>query len=245
MAPCLVGRVSYTGDLGYEIWVAPEYQRAAYQTLMAAGEDFGIGLFGVARAQCAAAGEELRLVGARIPADLRAAGGWARPFRRLRERSRFHRQAGGTGRAPARRQAAAARLCRRCGRRRRHRRRADLVRRRRARLGHVRRLRAPFKDVRGPGLCAEGDRRRGRRFRDRTLGQALCRPGAADAAVRRESRADARVMALLVGGHPKCAGSAGQRPLVLPDISPTWGEIGRHLLTALNLANVAIGEHQW
>ncbi|RWO56498.1 FAD-dependent oxidoreductase [Mesorhizobium sp.] len=46
MAPCLVGRVSYTGDLGYEIWVAPEYQRAAYQTLMAAGEDFGIGLFG-------------------------------------------------------------------------------------------------------------------------------------------------------------------------------------------------------
>ena len=28
MAPCLVGRVSYTGDLGYEIWVAPEYQRA-------------------------------------------------------------------------------------------------------------------------------------------------------------------------------------------------------------------------
>ncbi|TIR28656.1 MAG: FAD-dependent oxidoreductase, partial [Mesorhizobium sp.] len=46
MAPCLVGRVSYTGDLGYEIWVAPEYQRAAYQTLMAAGEGFGIGLLG-------------------------------------------------------------------------------------------------------------------------------------------------------------------------------------------------------
>lgn len=46
MAPCLVGRVSYTGDLGYEIWVAPEYQRAAYQALMAAGEEFSIGLFG-------------------------------------------------------------------------------------------------------------------------------------------------------------------------------------------------------
>ncbi|MEI9424401.1 FAD-dependent oxidoreductase [Mesorhizobium sp. Cs1299R1N1] len=46
MAPCLVGRVSYTGDLGYEIWVAPEYQRAAYQALMAAGAEFGIGLFG-------------------------------------------------------------------------------------------------------------------------------------------------------------------------------------------------------
>ncbi|AZO74594.1 MAG: FAD-dependent oxidoreductase [Mesorhizobium sp.] len=46
MAPCLVGRVSYTGDLGYEIWVAPEYQRAAYQALIKAGEAFGIGLFG-------------------------------------------------------------------------------------------------------------------------------------------------------------------------------------------------------
>ncbi|EHH06684.1 dimethylglycine dehydrogenase [Mesorhizobium amorphae CCNWGS0123] len=46
MAPCLVGRVSYTGDLGYEMWVAPEYQRAAFQALMAAGEEFGIGLFG-------------------------------------------------------------------------------------------------------------------------------------------------------------------------------------------------------
>ncbi|TPI48277.1 FAD-dependent oxidoreductase [Mesorhizobium sp. B2-9-1] len=46
MVPCLVGRVSYTGDLGYEIWVAPEYQRAAYQALLAAGEASGIGLFG-------------------------------------------------------------------------------------------------------------------------------------------------------------------------------------------------------
>ncbi|NGO50670.1 GcvT family protein [Allomesorhizobium camelthorni] len=46
MAPCLVGRVSYTGDLGYEIWVKPEYQRAVFHSLMAAGEEFGIGLFG-------------------------------------------------------------------------------------------------------------------------------------------------------------------------------------------------------
>jgi dimethylglycine dehydrogenase len=46
MAPCLVGRVSYTGDLGYEIWVAPEFQRHVFQTLMEAGAEFGIGLFG-------------------------------------------------------------------------------------------------------------------------------------------------------------------------------------------------------
>jgi dimethylglycine dehydrogenase len=46
MAPCLVGRVSYTGDLGYEIWVEPEYQRAVFHSLVTAGEEFGIGLFG-------------------------------------------------------------------------------------------------------------------------------------------------------------------------------------------------------
>jgi dimethylglycine dehydrogenase len=46
MAPCLVGRVSYTGDLGYEIWMAPEYQRHVFHALMEAGAEFGIGLFG-------------------------------------------------------------------------------------------------------------------------------------------------------------------------------------------------------
>ena len=46
MAPCIVGRVSYTGDLGYEIWMAPEYQRSVFHALMASGEEFGITLFG-------------------------------------------------------------------------------------------------------------------------------------------------------------------------------------------------------
>src|SRR5690606_22052681 len=46
MAPCIVGRVSYTGDLGYEIWMAPEYHRHVFQTLMEAGKELGIGLFG-------------------------------------------------------------------------------------------------------------------------------------------------------------------------------------------------------
>ncbi|EDP62356.1 dimethylglycine dehydrogenase [alpha proteobacterium BAL199] len=46
MAPCLVGRVSYTGDLGYELWMAPEHQRHVYQTLMAAGSEFDIRPFG-------------------------------------------------------------------------------------------------------------------------------------------------------------------------------------------------------
>jgi dimethylglycine dehydrogenase len=46
MAPCIVGRISYTGDLGYEIWMGPEYQRAVFHALLGAGAEFGIGLFG-------------------------------------------------------------------------------------------------------------------------------------------------------------------------------------------------------
>ena len=37
MIPALVGRVSFTGDLGYEIWVRPEYQRALYDLLLEGG----------------------------------------------------------------------------------------------------------------------------------------------------------------------------------------------------------------
>jgi dimethylglycine dehydrogenase len=67
MAPCLVGRVSYTGDLGYEIWMAPEYQRHVLDALLEAGDAFGIGLFG-ARALNA-----LRLE--------KGYGSWAREYR--------------------------------------------------------------------------------------------------------------------------------------------------------------------
>ena len=47
MAPCLVGRMTYTGDLGYELWTAPDHQRHVFDTLMAAGEAYDIRLFGV------------------------------------------------------------------------------------------------------------------------------------------------------------------------------------------------------
>jgi len=46
MVPALVGRVSYTGDLGYEIWVRPEYQRRLFEDILAAGAEFDIRLFG-------------------------------------------------------------------------------------------------------------------------------------------------------------------------------------------------------
>jgi dimethylglycine dehydrogenase len=37
MIPALVGRISFTGELGYEIWVSPDYQRALYDLLFTAG----------------------------------------------------------------------------------------------------------------------------------------------------------------------------------------------------------------
>jgi len=67
MVPALVGRVSFSGDLGYEIWVTSDYQRALYDLLLAAGKPFGI-----------------RPVGARALGSLRlekSFGTWAREFR--------------------------------------------------------------------------------------------------------------------------------------------------------------------
>jgi len=46
MIPAKVGRLTYSGDLGYELWVRPEYQRALYDQLMAAGAEFDIRPFG-------------------------------------------------------------------------------------------------------------------------------------------------------------------------------------------------------
>src|SRR5215470_9475950 len=45
--PTVINRVTYTGDLGYEIWVAPEYQRRLYEEIMAEGRDLGIANFGM------------------------------------------------------------------------------------------------------------------------------------------------------------------------------------------------------
>ena len=46
VVPCRVGRVSYTGDLGYEIWCPAEFQLRLYEQLLEAGEEFGIRHFG-------------------------------------------------------------------------------------------------------------------------------------------------------------------------------------------------------
>lgn len=41
-APALALRVSYHGELGWELHIAPEYMAYAYEKLMAAGEEFGL-----------------------------------------------------------------------------------------------------------------------------------------------------------------------------------------------------------
>jgi dimethylglycine dehydrogenase len=67
LAPCIVGRVSFTGDLGYELWMKPEYQRHVFERLMEAGRAHGLRLFG------------LRALNAmRLEKNF---GGWGREFR--------------------------------------------------------------------------------------------------------------------------------------------------------------------
>ncbi|MEM7489898.1 MAG: FAD-dependent oxidoreductase [Pseudomonadota bacterium] len=67
LAPAIVGRVSFTGDLGYEIWMKPEYQRSVLDLLLQAGEPLGLKPFG------------LRALNAmRLEKNY---GGWAREFR--------------------------------------------------------------------------------------------------------------------------------------------------------------------
>jgi dimethylglycine dehydrogenase len=46
-APCMVNRITYTGDLGYEIWMQPAYQRLVYRAIKEAGNEFGIADFGM------------------------------------------------------------------------------------------------------------------------------------------------------------------------------------------------------
>jgi dimethylglycine dehydrogenase len=46
MVPAVVARASYTGDLGYEIWVTPDYQVTLYEELIDAGNGLGLRHFG-------------------------------------------------------------------------------------------------------------------------------------------------------------------------------------------------------
>jgi len=47
LVPAVVSRVTYTGDLGYEIYVAPRFQVALYEALREAGAELGLRPFGM------------------------------------------------------------------------------------------------------------------------------------------------------------------------------------------------------
>ena len=79
MIPVHLARINYAGDLGYELWVAPEYQRVLFDRIVAAGRAARAAAVRDARADVAAAREELRDVVPRIPPDLHAARGRASP----------------------------------------------------------------------------------------------------------------------------------------------------------------------
>jgi len=67
MVRAMVGRISFTGDLGYELWVKPEHHVALFEALWQAGQGFGIRPFG-SRALLSLAREK-------------GFGTWAREFR--------------------------------------------------------------------------------------------------------------------------------------------------------------------
>jgi len=47
MTPVHLARINYAGDLGYELWVAPEHQRGLFDRIVAAGGPHGLRLFGM------------------------------------------------------------------------------------------------------------------------------------------------------------------------------------------------------
>ncbi|MFL5651050.1 MAG: FAD-dependent oxidoreductase, partial [Chloroflexota bacterium] len=47
MTRALLARINYAGDLGYELWVAPEYQRELFDAIVATGDPHGLRLFGM------------------------------------------------------------------------------------------------------------------------------------------------------------------------------------------------------
>jgi dimethylglycine dehydrogenase len=47
MIPAHLARINYSGDLGYELWVAPEYQRVLFDRIVEAGTHHGLRLFGM------------------------------------------------------------------------------------------------------------------------------------------------------------------------------------------------------
>ena len=102
----LVNRVTYTGDLGYEIWVRPEFQRRLYAEITRRDRKRTT-THGDAGAAVVCVREELS--DGTESYDLCSAGFPCRTLRRPRQGG-LHRQAGGDDRAGAGRDTSAADL---------------------------------------------------------------------------------------------------------------------------------------
>ena len=197
--PAIVGRISFTGDLGYEIWVEPDCQRALFEALWRAGQAYGIGHFGLR------ALNSLRLE--------KSFGTWAREYRPIygaveaglsrfiRWSDHLHRRGGGADGEVLRQSASTGHL--RGGRegRRLHRRRTDLARRPGRGLDHLRRLRARRPRLGGDGLRAGGSRRRARRLRGRDHRRTGAGDAARGAALRPERIAHAGLARAVIPGR--------------------------------------------
>ena len=101
LVPAMVSRLTYTGDLGYEIYVSRDHQMALLDALTEAGGDLGLRPFGM-RAMIAAHREIVWRVAARISSGLHPGGDRPRPVHRLQQ-ERLHRTRHGDGgtRSPA------------------------------------------------------------------------------------------------------------------------------------------------
>jgi dimethylglycine dehydrogenase len=95
--------VTYTGDLGYEIWVAPEYQRRLYLAIQQAGADLGLVNFGMRALLCLRLEKnfptwyrELRPIYGPIEAGLERFVDFAKPDFIGREGAIGERDSGGT-----------------------------------------------------------------------------------------------------------------------------------------------------
>ncbi len=156
--PAMINRITYTGDLGYEIWVKPEYQRRLFQEIHAKGADLGLVNFGMRALLCMRLEKnfptwfrELRPIYGGFEAGLDR-------FIDLKKNDFIGRER----RDGRRRPTSGRRTLRRVtfvvdaddadvsGRR------ADLARRQGGRLGDLRRLRPLRRSLAGAGLRAEG-----------------------------------------------------------------------------------------
>ena len=170
MVPALVGRVSFTGELGYEIWVTAEYLRALYDLLREGRQGHGM--------RYSVAARSIRCASRRASATGRASSGRSTDRTKrasvassISTRAGVRRPRGRGGREGEWRRTQADHAGGRCEGCRRDRRRADLARRPSGRLGHLGRLRPQRRPIDRARLRREGGGRRDDGLRGRADGR--------------------------------------------------------------------------